>query len=185
MSRHPHLGVPKSKPRLPDIEPNGEPASKEEIAKLSEEYLRTRNSQMASKAEISALELARRRGELISKQLAFASLSYLLVCFRQRTLLAPRAIARRLVSLKLVEPENEHAVSEAIRHDIHALLRDLAHLPEKVTNPNWLAEFERENVGTGSERQQTPGEIKAQAAKAKVRAARKIETQRARREGRA
>ena len=127
------------------------------------------------------MELARRRGELISKQLAFASLSYLLVCFRQRTLLAPGAIARRLATLKLVEPANEHAISEAIRHDIHALLTDLANLPSKVTNPNWLAELERENVGTGRERQQTPGELKHEQAQAARRRERKLATQRQRR----
>ena len=84
---------------------------------------------MASKAEISALELARRRGELISKQMAFASLSYLLVCFRQRTLLAPTAIARRLVNLNLVEPGTK--AFQAIRKDIHLLLTDLGNLPER------------------------------------------------------
>jgi hypothetical protein len=40
----------------------------------------------------------------------------------------------------------EHAVSEVVRKEIRALLTELARLSEKVVNPNWLAEFERENV---------------------------------------
>ena len=69
MSRHPHLGVPKSKPRLAGAEPNGGPASKEEIARLSAEYLRTRNEQMRAKALSAQMKLAKERGELISKEL--------------------------------------------------------------------------------------------------------------------
>ena len=107
-----------------------------------------------------------------------------LVCFRQRTLLAPTAIARRLVNLNLVEPANEHAVSEAIRKDIHALLTDLANLPEKITNESWLKELERKELGTAArERTPAPGELKHAQAQAAHRAARKLETQRARRAG--
>jgi hypothetical protein len=40
----------------------------------------------------------------------------------------------------------EHAVSEVVRKKVRALLTDLARLSEKVVNPNWLAEFEPENV---------------------------------------
>jgi hypothetical protein len=54
------------------------------------------------------------------------------------------------------------------------LLTDLANLPSKVTNPNWLAELERENVGTGRERQQTPGELKHEQAQAARRRERKL-----------
>jgi hypothetical protein len=90
---------------------------------------------------------------------------------------------RRLVTLNLVDTVNEHAASEAIRKEVHALLTDLAHLPERVTNENWLAELERAEVGTTREHQATPGQLKAQAAKAEIRAARKLETQRQRRAG--
>ena len=69
---------------------------------------------MAAKAEIAAMELARRRGELISKKAAFESLSYILVCFRRRCRLAPRTIARRLVAWACAEPAKEHAVSLAV-----------------------------------------------------------------------
>ena len=51
MARQPHLGVPKSKPRLPGIKTNGKPASREEISKLSRQYLQARNVQMDLKSK--------------------------------------------------------------------------------------------------------------------------------------
>jgi hypothetical protein len=188
MHRPPTQGIIGAKPRLPKTEANGLLASKEELARLSEEYLRTRNMQMASKAAIAEMELHRRRGELIDKKWAFASLSYILVCFRQRVLLAPAAIAQQLVTLGLVDSEKAHATSEAIRKDIHNLLTELANLPDKVTNPNWLAELERENVGATSsaERKQTPKQARDPQAKAVRLRERKTETmRRLRAEGRA
>jgi hypothetical protein len=165
------------KPRLPGAEPNGEPASKEEIA-LSREYLAARNRQMASKAAVADMELAQRRGELISRQLAFSQLGYLLVAFRQRTLLAPAAITRRLVSLNLVDPEKRLAIQEAIAEDIHMLLTELSDLPMKVTDPNWLERLEAEENQTVGERLQTPGELKAEQAKVEHRRKQKTETMR-------
>ncbi len=168
---------------MPKAESNGEPASKEELARLSEEYLRTRNSQMASKAAIAEMELARRRGELISKKAAFASLSYLLVCFRQRTLLAHRTIAGRLARLGLIDDANEHRASEVIGEEIRGLLTELANLPTKVTNPDWLRELERENAGTAvEERQPTPDEHRHTEARAASRRQKKTETMRGLRE---
>ena len=84
------------------------------------------------------MELAQRRGELISRKLAFSQLGYLLVAFRQRTLLAPAQIARRLVLMGFVDPAKQLSVSEAIKEDIHTLLTELADLPAKVTDPDWL-----------------------------------------------
>ena len=81
MSTHPTLGVPGSKPRMPKAEQNGSPASKEELSALNHEYLRSRNSQMASKVEISAMELARRRGELLDKKLVYDSVAYVVTVF--------------------------------------------------------------------------------------------------------
>jgi hypothetical protein len=186
VSRHPHLGVPKSKPRLPGAEPNGEPASKDEIAKLSREYLAARNRQMASKAAVAEMELAQRRGELISRKLAFSQLGYLLVAFSQRTLQAPVKIARRLVSLGFVNPTKQLPVSEALTEDIHKLLTELSDLPEKVTDPYWLEGLEAEEDQTMGERPQTPGELKAEQAKAEHRRKQKAATMRKlRAEGRA
>ena len=110
MRRPPTQGVAGAKPRLAKAEQNGE-VSKETLAKLSEEYLRTRNEQMRAKAAVAQMEVERRRGMLIDKRWARDTLSYISVCFRQRTLLAPRLISRRLVTLALIDPAQEHATA--------------------------------------------------------------------------
>lgn len=127
---------------------------------------------MASKAAAAEMELAQRRGELISRKLAFSQLGYLLVAFRQRTLLAPAQIARRLVLMGFVDPAKQLSVSEAIKEDIHTLLTELADLPAKVTDPDWLERLAEENQ-TAGEHLQTPGELKAEQERAKLRRAQK------------
>ena len=67
MRRPPTQGVARAKPRLAKAEQNGE-VSKETLAKLSEEYLRTRNEQMRAKAAVAQMEVERRRGMLIDKR---------------------------------------------------------------------------------------------------------------------
>ena len=64
------------------------------------------------------------------------------------------------------------------------LLTELGHMPEKVTNPDWLRTLERENAGiVASEHQQTPSEHKAEQARATRRRAKKTETMRELRAG--
>jgi hypothetical protein len=98
-----------------------------------------------------------------------------------------------LVSLGFVEPAKQHPASEAIKKDIHTLLTELAELPERVTDENWPKTLEaQEDESAGESRESsreprlTPEQAKAQAAKAKVRRAKKTETMRKlRAEGRA
>ena len=123
------------------------------------------------------MELAQRRGELISRKLAFSQLGYLLVAFRQRTLLAPAQIARRLVLMGFVDPAKQLSVSEAIKEDIHTLLTELADLPAKVTDPDWLERLAEENQ-TAGEHLQTLGELKAEQERAKLRRAQKTQMMR-------
>ena len=109
---------------------------------------------------------------LISLQLVRFQTGYLLTCFRRRTLLAPTAIARKLATLELVDPAKEHAVAEAIREDIYALLNDLASLPDQVIDADWLQKIDDDLLdeqagGLPPERRQTPTQTKAAAAKAK------------------
>ena len=132
---------------------------------------------MASKAAVAEMELAQRRGELISRKLAFSQLGYLLVAFRQRTLLAPAQIARRLVLMGFVDPAKQLSVSEAIKEDIHTLLTELADLPAKVTDPDWLERLAEENQ-TAGEHLQPPGELKAEQERAKLRRAQKTQMMR-------
>lgn len=100
-------------------------------------------------------------------------------------------MARRLANLALVDPAKEHAVSEAIKEDIHILLTELSNLPGQVTDPNWFEKIDPDLLkqvdgGESQEPRMTPVEARAAIQKAKTRRRRKAETQRQRRaEGRA
>jgi hypothetical protein len=127
--------------------------------------------------------LLEKKGTLISRELACAQLAYLFVCFRRRVLLSPAAIARGLASLDLLQAGKEHATQDLIREEMYAMLSELADLPMKVTNENWLEELAADSKGDGEspQVQMAPGEAKVTAQKAEARRKRKIETQRQRR----
>ncbi len=117
--------------------------------------------------------------------------AYLLTVFRQKTVLAPAAIARRLAGLAFVDPAKEHSAAEAIKEDIHILLTELSHLPAQVVDSDWLEKIgdllnQVDGAGESRESRMAPGEAKFQATKAEVRHERKAEMQRQRQaEGRA
>lgn len=124
-------------------------------------------------------------GELIPRKTVFDTLAHYMVVFRQRSLLAHRTIAQRLVTLNLIDEANSHAVSEVIDKEIRSLLNELGHLPEKATDPNWVRTFEREELGLKSnerERRQTPSDHKAEQARFEKRRAQKAATMRKLRE---
>jgi hypothetical protein len=176
VNRHPHLGVPKSKPRLPGAEPNGEPASKEEIAKLSREYLAARNRQMASKAAVAEMELAQRRGELISRKGLFPAW---LSSSRFQTANAPGAREDRpQAGLAGFRRSGETTFRFWGDQGRYSHVTHWIDLPMKVTDPNWLERLEAEENQTAGERLQTPGELKAEQAKVEHRRKQKTETMR-------
>jgi hypothetical protein len=122
--------------RLPGIKTNGKPASKEEISRLSREYLKIRNDHQRVKMLSAQMTLAQERGQLIEKRLVEQQAAYLLVALRQRILAVPHAYARRILGLK--------DVTEAIvilRQAMVELLNEIKDLPDKVTNPRWLDEL--------------------------------------------
>ena len=181
MSRHPHLGVSGAKPRLPKAEPNGEPASKEEIARLSAEYLRTRNEQMRAKALSAQMKLAKERGELISKELVSRQAAFIFTSLRQSVLNFPSTYARQMVGL--TDPRQ---AKEALTKTAHEFLIELSNFPEKCADPGWLETLE-DDQDRGERLRPTSGhEIKAEQAKAEHRRKQKTQTMRKlRAEGRA
>jgi hypothetical protein len=187
MSRHPVDGVKGSKPRFPGAEKAENGPSKAELSRLNREYLISRNRTQRQGAGRGGRE-RRKAGTLISRKLVGMQSAYLLTVFRQRALLAPAAIARRLANLALVDPAKEHAVSEAVREDIHILLTELSHLPAQVVDPNWFEkiepDFRAQVAGAGPLEPRAPVEARAQAEKAEVRN-KKVETSASYAEGRA
>ena len=86
--------------------------------------------------------LARARGELIEKRLALLQVSYLLTVFRQRVLTEPSSLARRLVDGGFVAEQRRTEVQEMIKHDLCRMLKDLAHLPSQIADPNWIKKID-------------------------------------------
>ena len=58
--------------------------SREELSGLNRQYLESRNRAQTAKAAAAEMEIAQRRGELISKQLAGLQVAYLLTVFRHK-----------------------------------------------------------------------------------------------------
>jgi hypothetical protein len=177
VSRHPHLGVPKSKPRLPRVEPNDEPASKEEVAKLSREYLIVRNAQMRGKAFMAETEAAQKRGELILKSLVERQAAFIFASLRQAILNFPSRYARHILGLS-----DERQAKEVLTKAAYEFLDELSGFPEKCVNPDWLETLEGDSEETPSEppqvRPASGPELKAEQAKAKARRESKTETMR-------
>jgi hypothetical protein len=148
MHGHPTLGVKNAKPRL-----SSKPGP--QIGKLSEEYLTIRNRQMRAKALMAETEGAARRGELISLRLVRLQTSYLLTVMRQQLLAAPGAWCNRMLNLT-----EAHAARELLKEMV---LEELMHLPEKVTDPNWLESLDE------SEKPMKPGADASPRAKGKSR----------------
>jgi phage terminase Nu1 subunit (DNA packaging protein) len=134
--RHPTLGVPKSKPRLPGTKEGGKPASKEEISKLNAEYLTIRNEHQRAKMLSAQMALAKERGELVSKALVTKQAAFLLISLRQRVLAVPDRLARRFVNIA-----DAKEARTILREEMIQLLQELAGLPSQITNPNWLDEL--------------------------------------------
>jgi hypothetical protein len=129
MHAHPVQGTKDSKPRF-------KPA-KEELPVLSREYLLQRNEQMRTKNLTAQIELAIRRGQLISKDLVIRQTSYIMVRLRQRLLNLP-SHAHKLVGL------DADQMRKALREIAIATLNEIKNLPSAVSDPNWLETLERD-----------------------------------------
>jgi hypothetical protein len=188
MHKHPTDGISGAKPRVPGAGGNGK-VSKEELGALNREYLAARNRSQLAKAADAEMSLQERQGTLVSRRMVALEASFLLTAFRQSLLGSPVTIARELVVAGAIEPGQAHALERALDGRFRKLLNELASLPARLADPNWCNQIEGDLLeqvnGAESQEPRTPTEAKAQAAKAKVRAARKLGTQRARREGRA
>jgi hypothetical protein len=102
-----------------------------------------RNQQMRTKNLTAEMHLAERRGELIEKRLVEAQAAYLVVAMRQKILTLPQH-ARKFLGL------TEAAQAARILRELAmSILKEIAHLPEQVTDPNWLETLETQENGNG------------------------------------
>ena len=107
----------------------------EKTSDLSAELIRERKEAVRANRLRSEMLLAKARGELIEKALVEKQAAFLLISMRQKILALPQTHARRLVNI------DDPKVMAAKLHEISlALLEELRHLPERVTDPHWLEE---------------------------------------------
>jgi hypothetical protein len=125
MQQHPTTGVIGGKPKT------RLKTAKEQIPELSKIYLEERNAQMRHKNMAAQLDLAIRRGQLISKDLVVRQASFLMVSLRQRLLNLP-VHAHKLVGL------DADAMRKTLREIAVSTLNELKDLPSTVSDPNWL-----------------------------------------------
>lgn len=184
MHKHPIAGVTGAKPRVPGAGGNGKP-TKEELGALNREYLNSRNRSQAAKAESAEIALMERKGTLVPRRMVALQCAFLLSAFRQRVQSEPTQLARQLVLGGHLEETHQHGAQELIKGALCAMLHELANLPARLADPNWAAQIDDDLLvrvdGVEAGEPRTPQEAKARAAKARGRAARKLETQRVRR----
>ena len=124
-----------------------------------------------------AMAVAERRGELITKKLVEQQAAYLLISFRQKMMSLGTGWARRFVGLKDV-----HGAKVLIDEMARETLTELAKLPEKVTDPNWLETVEGNGEGHEERIRAASGsQIRTERAKAKARRQNKTRTEARRR----
>jgi hypothetical protein len=87
------------------------------------------------------LLLAKARDEVILKPLVEAQATFVAVTLRQMILAFPRKAARRMVGLP-----DEKAAKRILDKVAHDLCKELAHFPEKITDPGWLEKTSREKA---------------------------------------
>ena len=137
---------------------------------------RTQLAQMRFHRE--AMAVAERRGELITRKLVEQQAAYLMVTFRQKMINLGQSWARRFVGLSTV-----HEAKTLIDSMARETLAELAHLPEKVTDPNWLSTVEGDGDGHEEDRIRpaSGSEIRTAQMKAKARRQNKTRTEARRR----
>jgi ribosomal protein S21 len=155
--KQPIAGLKGIKPRLE--KPNGK-LSREEAHKLDREYRIHRNQALQLRNHREGMLLAKSRGQLIEKKLVTLQAAYLLTAFRSRVLAEPSSLVRRLVDRGFVAEERRTEVQKMIKHDLFAMLRDLANLPSQISDPNWVQKIDsdlRDQVEDGDDREVSAG----------------------------
>ena len=83
--------------------------------------------------------LVKAREELVLKSLVESQAAFLLVAMRQKIMGMPQTYARRI--LKLTDVNQAHKILKELAV---SLLNELRDLPQKVVDPHWLRELEKD-----------------------------------------
>jgi hypothetical protein len=183
--RQPITGLSGIKPRL--RKPNGK-LSREEAQQLDREYRVHRNEALQLRNHRESMLLAKARGQLIEKKMVMLQAAYLLTAFRQRVMVEPSNLARRLVEGRFVEEPRRTEVQEMIKNDLYAMLKDLADLPSQIADPNWIRKIDSDLRDQGEDDDdekdsaggfvEDPSKVRRQAEQAERRREQKSQTMR-------
>jgi hypothetical protein len=113
--------------------------TREEISKLSAQYLRRRNHAIDLKSKAAEIELALKRGTLIEKRLVEMQATYLLIAMRQKLLNLGSSHAHKFVGLT-----DLNEIRQILRSIGLNVLQEVKDLP-KTVKPNWLGELEADD----------------------------------------
>lgn len=130
--------VKKSKVSKELVEPPATNGSKPKY-ELEKDYLIARTALTRAREMSAILLVAKAREELVEKEMVLKQAAYLLTALRQKLLAIPTSCARRLL-----HKDDVTEVVSILKEQIHQALRECADLPQRVTDPNWLATLDEE-----------------------------------------
>jgi hypothetical protein len=110
--------------------------TREEISKLSAQYLIRRNHAIDLKSKAAEIELAVKRGTLVEKRLVEMQTTYLLIAMRQKLLNLGSTHAHKFIGLT-----DLNQIRSILREIGLNVLQEVKDLPKTAT-PGWLKEVE-------------------------------------------
>jgi hypothetical protein len=122
--------------RMP-VDRRGKPRTALTVA--TENFTLERTKAVIARRKQDELLLAKARSELIPKNLVESQAAYLLAAMRQTISKTPLTYAERI--LGLTDVNQAHKILKELSI---ALLNELKDLPQKVVDPNWLKEVEKD-----------------------------------------
>jgi hypothetical protein len=108
-------------------------------AALDEDWVLERTKHVITRRKQDEMLLTQARQELVLKTLVEKQATHLLAAMEQAIRKMPQSYAERI--LKLTDVNQAHAILKELSI---ALLNELRDLPQKVVDPDWLREVEKE-----------------------------------------
>jgi hypothetical protein len=119
--------------------PRQESKAEQERAELDAEWRRKRIDAESARQRLHEAKLLTMRNELISRQHVTKQSAFLILSLKAKLLALPELWALRLVNL-----QNERAVAELLGAMVRSVLDEIAELPLRVSDPDWLSKLEDE-----------------------------------------
>jgi hypothetical protein len=138
MLSDPTMGVQGAEPQKRNrLKGNTSQVTRDDISKLSAQYLIRRNHAIDLKSKAAELELAVRRGTLVERKLVESQATWLLLAMRRKLMNLGSTHAHRFIGLT-----DMNQIKAILREIGLNVLQEVKDLPE-IVHPNWLEELEK------------------------------------------